>query len=158
MKPNKTNVMRILDAHNIAYNTLSYSHQGGAIDGRTVANLIGKSPSEVFKTLVTKAGTNVVVLMIPIDKTLDLKKAALAANQKSLEMVALEQLLPLTGYVRGGCSPIGMRYKYLTLIDESASKHQTIIFSAGKIGLQVEVSLNNLNKILPFILSTLTTD
>ncbi|MGD9604746.1 MAG: Cys-tRNA(Pro) deacylase [Bacilli bacterium] len=156
MKIEKTNVMRLLDTQKITYNVYTYPHQEQAVDGEMVASLIGKRPTQVFKTLVARAKNQIYVFMIPVCDSLDLKKAAIAANEKSLEMVGVSELLPLTGYIRGGCSPIGMRYKYSTFIEQKAEALDTIIFSAGKIGYQVELSLEDLGKILPIKITNLT--
>ena len=139
-KIEKTNVMRILDAKKIDYGTHAYPHaEGEAVDGITVAELIGKDPASVFKTLVAKSGAEHFVFMIPVADTLDLKKAAASVLKKSIEMVRVDEINPLTGYVRGGCSPIGMKSKFPTVIEEKALKQEKIIFSAGKIGFQVEM-------------------
>lgn len=139
-KIEKTNVMRILDAKKIDYGTYAYPHaEGEAVDGISVAELIGKDPASVFKTLVAKSGTEHFVFMIPVADTLDLKKAAAAVLKKSIEMVRVDEINPLTGYVRGGCSPIGMKTRFPTVIEEKALRQEKIIFSAGKIGFQVEM-------------------
>ena len=146
----KTNVMRLLDKSNIPYKTHSYANTF-AINGLEVAHAIGEDPERVFKTLVTsgKSGKNY-VFVIPVNSELDLKKAALAVNEKAVEMIKSKDLLPTTGYIHGGCSPIGMKKLFVTIIHESAKRYETIIFSAGKIGYQVEMSLENLSKMSPF--------
>ena len=146
MSDYKTNVMRILDKAKIAYKHYSYA-ETDAISGVEVAAALNQNPDQVFKTLVTtsKSG-NHYVFMIPVEKELDLKKAASAVGEKSVEMLKLKELLPLTGYVHGGCSPIGMKKQFVTVADESAKAFDTIIFSAGKIGYQVELSFDNLKK------------
>jgi len=145
----KTTVMRILEAAGIAYAHFEYA-SGEATNGEDVARLLGKDPQTVFKTLVTlgKSGRHY-VFMIPVAAELDLKRAALAAGEKSIEMIKSKELLPLTGYVHGGCSPIGMRKAFPTFIDETALLCDTITFSAGKIGLQVELPISDLQKVAP---------
>lgn len=137
----KTNVMRVLEQKKIPYVPHGYEHgEGEAVDAETVAVLIGKRPEEIFKTLVTKgAKGGYYVFVIPGNAQLDLKKAAKAAGEKSIEMLKVPELLPLTGYVRGGCSPVGMKKLFPTVFDESALSLETITVSAGKIGRQVEV-------------------
>lgn len=140
MAEQKTNVMRTLEKMKIRYTPHEYPHGDTAVDGRTVAELIGKEPESVFKTLVARgASKTIYVFVIPVMKELDLKAAAKAVNEKSVEMVHVVEINALTGYVRGGCSPIGMRKQYATTFDESALAQDTIVVSAGKIGAQVEV-------------------
>lgn len=155
MKEEKTNVARLLEAQKIAYHLYHYPHSDQALDGEMVAKLINKDPKQVFKTLVARAKHQVYVFMIPVSDSLDLKKASFVVNEKSLELVGVNELLTLTGYVRGGCSPIGMRYKYPTYIDEKAKNYESLIFSAGKIGVQVELSLEDLEKAIPLKLGKL---
>ena len=144
----KTNVMRILDKHKINYCAYSYIDTG-AISGEDVAKVLNQNPLQVFKTLVTIAKSgNYYVFMIPVDKSLDLKKSAIYLKEKNIEMLKQKDLLPLTGYLHGGCSPIAMKKLFPTIIDLSASNFNTIIFSAGKIGYQVELSLADLKKII----------
>lgn len=152
----KTNVMRMLDKHKINYKHYSYADTD-AISGVEVAVVLNQNPAQVFKTLVTtgKSGRHF-VFMIPVEKELNLKKAALAVKEKSVEMLKSKELLPLTGYIHGGCSPIGMKKVFTTTIDESAQNFDTIIFSAGKIGYQVEVSLEDLSKMIHFNLCNIT--
>lgn len=152
----KTNVMRMLDKAKVKYNHYSYADTE-AISGTEVAAVLGQDPKRVFKTLVTVAKSgNHYVFVIPVEKELDLKKAAHAVNEKSVEMLKSKELLPLTGYIHGGCSPIGMKKFFKTTIDSSATNFETIIFSAGKIGYQVEISLNDLQKIIRFELHEIT--
>ncbi len=148
MSDYKTNVMRILDKAKITYKHYSYA-ETDAISGVEVAAALNQNPDQVFKTLVTtsKSG-NHYVFMIPVVKELDLKKAASAVGEKSVEMLKLKELLPLTGYVHGGCSPIGMKKAFKTVIDSSAKNFDAIIFSAGKIGYQVELNPQELSKII----------
>lgn len=148
----KTNVMRILEQHKINYQSYCYVDTG-VISGIDVAAVLNQDPRQVFKTLVTVANSNSnYVFLIPVDKELDLKKAARAVGEKSISMLKSKELLPLTGYVHGGCSPVGMKKQFKTIIDQSASNFETIIFSGGKIGYQVETSLDQLKKILKFTL------
>ena len=147
-KEDKTNVMRVLDQKRIEYKSYSYG-DGTAISGTEVAAILGKDPSSVFKTLVTvgKSGQHY-VFVIPVGKELDLKLAAKAAGEKNIEMIKSKELLPLTGYVHGGCSPIGMKKFFTTFVDESAKNCSTILFSAGKIGRQVELDPKDLEKVI----------
>ena len=145
MAEQKTNVMRVLEQKKITYTPHSYPHGDDAVDGATVAQLIGKAPEQVYKTLVTVgASKHHYVFVIPVLAELNLKKAAKAVGEKSIAMLHVSELLPLTGYVRGGCSPIGMKKQYQTVYHESALEQQTIIVSAGKIGSQVELEPNAL--------------
>ena len=154
----KTNVMRILDSKKIKYNNYSYVNTD-AISGVDVAAAIGADVNQVFKTLVTVGKTsNHYVFVVPVQKELDLKKAAKAVNEKSIEMLKQKDLLPLTGYIHGGCSPIGMKKFFKTTIDDSAKQFQTIIFSAGKMGYQVEVTLEDLSKVIRYDLCDITKD
>lgn len=139
MKELKTNVMRILDQKKIPYIPHTYPHGEEAVDGATVAALLGQDVNAVFKTLVTKGASGYFVFCIPVARELDLKKAAKAVGAKSVEMLPVSQLLSLTGYVRGGCSPVGMKKAFPTVFDESALSQSAIMVSAGKIGHQVEV-------------------
>ena len=146
----KTNVMRILDQKKIKHKTYSYVGTG-AISGTEVAEALGQNPKYVFKTLVTVGKSkNNYVFVIPVEKELDLKKAAKAVGEKSIDMIKSKELLPLTGYIHGGCSPIGMKKFFKTIIDISAEEYESIIFSAGKIGYQVEMSMEDLSKIIRF--------
>lgn len=152
----KTNVMRALDSKKVKYINHSYIDTP-TTNGVEVAKILGQNPADVFKTLVTtsKSGTNY-VFVIPVAKELDLKKAAKAAGEKSIEMLKSKELLPLTGYVHGGCSPIGMKKPFKTFIDKSAAEREVIIFSAGKIGYQVELTLPELSKAINYSLEDLT--
>lgn len=152
MKQDKTNVMRILDQKKIPYNSYTYD-SSEAISGIEVATILQQDPKQVFKTLVTVgASKKNYVFVVPVYAELNLKKAAKAVGEKSIEMIKSKELLPLTGYIHGGCSPIGMKKLFTTVIDQSATECDTIIFSGGKIGYQVELSLDNLNKVIPFTL------
>ena len=137
----KTNVMRLLDQRKVPYTPHAYPHgDGEAPDGVTVARSLGLDPDRVFKTLVTKgASGGYYVFDIPVAATLDLKKAARAVGEKSVAMLPSKELLPLTGYVHGGCSPVGMKKPFPTVFHRSALDQETILVSAGKIGFQVEV-------------------
>lgn len=147
-KAEKTNVMRILEQKKIAYKSYEYSDTD-AISGVEVAEVLGENPNQVFKTLVTVGATKTnYVFMIPVHKELDLKKAAKAVGEKSIAMIKSKELLPLTGYIHGGCSPIGMKKQFRTVIDVSAEAFEMILFSAGKIGFQVEVALADLQKVV----------
>ena len=142
MSEEKTNVMRVLDQKKIPYTPHSYPHnEGEAVDGATVAALIGRDPSEVYKTLVTRGASKAnYVFVVPVLAELDLKKAAKTVGEKSIELIHVKELTPLTGYVRGGCSPIGMKKRFKTVVDATAQDHAAILVSAGKIGRQVELS------------------
>lgn len=137
----KTNVMRVLEQHKIAYTAYEYPHGKEAVDGVTVAELLGQDVRQVFKTLVTKgkSGGNY-VFVIPVSAELDLKKAAKAVGEKAVEMVHMKELLGLTGYVRGGCSPVGMKKAFPTVFDQTAETLPSIMVSAGRIGSQVEAA------------------
>lgn len=152
----KTNVMRILEQKKINYQSHSYADTD-AISGTQVAEVLGQNPCQVFKTLVTAGNTKRnYVFVIPVAKELDLKKAAQSVKEKNIEMIKSKDLLPLTGYIHGGCSPIGMKKSLKTVIDETAVLQDTIIFSGGKIGYQVELSLQELKKVIDFELADIT--
>lgn len=144
----KTNVMRILERQKIAYNY--YCYEGtGAVSGIEVAAALGEDADRVFKTLVTVSRSRrYYVFMIPVAAELNLKKAAAAVGEKDVEMLKQKDLLPLTGYVHGGCSPIGMKKQFPTVVHNSAENYATIIYSAGKVGYQVETSLAGLRKVI----------
>ncbi len=147
----KTNVMRVLDQKKITYKHYCYINLGEEVttNGVEIARLLGEDVSRVFKTLVTVAKTGQhYVFMVPVARELDLKKAAKAVGEKSIEMIPQKELLPLTGYIHGGCSPIGMKKAFPTVISESASGFEHIIFSAGKVGYQVEVAPKDLEKVI----------
>jgi len=139
-KEEKTNVMRTLEQKKVPYTAYTYPHEEGvAVDGETVARLLEQDPGQVFKTLVTKgASGGYYVFDIPVAETLDLKKAAKAVGEKSIAMLAAKELLPLTGYVHGGCSPVGMKKLFPTVFHESCLDYDAIMVSAGKIGYQVK--------------------
>lgn len=143
-KEDKTNVMRLLDAANIAYTPHTYD-PNGPTDGVSVANILGQDEGAVFKTLVTRgASGGYYVFDVPVAESLDLKKAARAVGEKSVAMIAQKELLPLTGYVHGGCSPIGMKKPFPTVFHETVILYDTICVSAGKIGCQVECAPEDL--------------
>lgn len=144
----KTNAMRILDAKRIAYEVMTYDNKDGKIDGISVAHKIGKEVSIVYKTLVTQGSRqSLYVFVIPVEAELDLKKAAKTAGEKKMEMVPVKDIQKWTGYIRGGCSPVGMKKLYPTFIDQSASSLETVVVSGGKIGLQVELSVEDLKEV-----------
>lgn len=152
----KTNVMRILDKKKIKYNHYCYA-ETGETNGERVAEILGQNPDYVYKTLVTvgKTGVNY-VFVIPVNRELDLKKAARSVGEKSIDMLKAKELLPLTGYIHGGCSPIGMKKFFRTTLDKSAENHATIYFSAGKVGYQVELSPDDLAKVIRFKYADIT--
>lgn len=140
-KEDKTNVMRLLDKAKVAYTAREYDHADGAIDGEAVAKKLGQDPARVFKTLVTRgASRNYYVFVVPVRAELDLKKAAKSVGEKSVEMIHVAEINKVTGYIRGGCSPLGMKKAYPTRIDASASGFDTIMVSAGRIGAQIELA------------------
>ena len=145
----KTNAMRKLDAMKISFR--EYTYEGdGTQTGVEIAEMLGQNADQVFKTLVTAGRTGQhYVFMIPVACELDLKKAARAVGEKSVEMVKSKELLPLTGYVHGGCSPIGMKKFFKTTVHETAILYDTIIFSGGRIGYQMELPLESLQQVIP---------
>lgn len=157
-KIEKTNVMRILEQKKIAYKSYEYQSTG-AISGIEVAAALSEDVNQVFKTLVTVGSSKRnYVFMIPVHKELDLKKAAKTVGEKSIAMIKSKELLDLTGYIHGGCSPIGMKKQFKTVIDISASNFETILYSGGKIGYQVETALTDLKKIVPYEFSDVVVD
>ncbi len=149
----KTNVMRLLDGKKIKYSSYNYV-DSGVISGTDVAKVLNQDPERVFKTLVTESSSKKnYVFLVPVEKELDLKKAAKAVGEKSISMIKSKDLLPLTGYIHGGCSPIGMKKQFVTVIHETAESFDTILFSGGKIGYQVELPLDELKKIIRFELA-----
>lgn len=144
----KTNAMRILDAKKVSYDMLTYDNRDGKIDGVSVAEKIGRDPIEVFKTLVAQgASKNLYVFVIPVAEELDLKKAAKAAGEKNIEMLPVKDIQKWTGYIRGGCSPIGMKKEYKTFIDESARPLDSMVVSGGKIGVQIVLAPGQLTEV-----------
>ena len=147
-KEEKTNVMRTLEQKKIPYTAHTYPPDG-PVDGVSVAKSLGQDPSHVFKTLVTKAASgNYYVFDIPVAENLDLKKAARAVGEKSVDMLPQKELLPLTGYVHGGCSPVGMKKQFPTVFHESVLRCETVMVSAGKIGFQAECRPEDLLKLV----------
>lgn len=141
MAEQKTNVMRLLDQKKIKYTAREYPHTDAPVDGVTAAALMGQDPARVFKTLVARgASKKIYVFDIPAAAELDLKKAAKAVGEKSIAMVHVSEITALTGYVRGGCSPVGMKKQYPTVFHETAAGLDTVIVSAGRIGFQVELA------------------
>lgn len=144
----KTNVMRILEQKKIKYTPHEYAHGDEAVDGVTVAEICGQNPAQVFKTLVAQgASKKVYVFVIPVAMKLELKAAAKAVGEKSIAMVHVNEINALTGYIRGGCSPIGMKKRYTTTYHDSIIEQETVMVSAGKIGYQVELSPDDLIKL-----------
>jgi len=145
----KTNAIRKLESEGVAHKAYEYEQSDGKIDGISVAEKIGQPLDRVFKTLVTvgkTTGHNVFV--VPVESSLDLKKAAIATGDKYIEMIKIKDLEPLTGYIHGGCSPIGMKKPFPTFIEETAVLHETIFLSAGRVGLQVEISPEDLAEVV----------
>lgn len=139
-KEEKTNVMRVLEQKKVPYTPHAYPVGDVAPDGVTVARMLGQDPAAVFKTLVAKgASGGYYVFDVPVEATLDLKKAAKAVGEKSIAMLPAKELLPLTGYVHGGCSPVGMKKRFPAVFHQSCLEQETICVSAGKVGFQVEV-------------------
>lgn len=155
----KTNVMRILDKAKITYKAHTYDHSDGAIDGAAVAEKMGQNPEQVFKTLVIKgAGRDYYVFVVPVLKELDLKKAAKSVGEKHVEMIHVKDINKVTGYIRGGCSPIGMKKQFVTVFDKSAENIEAIIVSAGKIGYQIELAPKDLIEIVGAKTAEITAD
>lgn len=154
----KTNVMRILEQKGISYQPHFYGHTGAA-SGTEVAEILKEDPERVFKTLVTvgKSGQHY-VFVIPVEKELDLKKAAKAVGEKSVAMLKAKELLPLTGYVHGGCSPIGMKKVFLTTIGQQVEGLERFFFSGGKIGAQVEMAPGDLKKVIRYQVADVTAE
>ena len=143
-KMQKTNAMRILDTMKIPYAIYEYPHGDEAVKGDEVASLIGKDPSHVYKTLVLRGHSKeIYVFVVAVNEELDLKKCALAVKEKSVEMIKVSELLPLTGYIRGGCTAIGMKKKYRVTLSDRAKELDTITVSAGKIGMQMELKVED---------------
>lgn len=148
VKISKTNAMRILDSKKISYELITYENKDGKIDGVSVAEKINKDPKTVFKTLVAQGNSkNLYVFIIPVEDELDLKLAAKAAGEKKVEMISVKDIQKWTGYIRGGCSPVGMKKAYPTFIHESANQLEKIIVSGGKIGLQMELHVEDLQEV-----------
>ncbi|MBQ8063691.1 MAG: Cys-tRNA(Pro) deacylase [Clostridia bacterium] len=156
MKKNeKTNVMRVLEQKKVPYEAHAYAPEGmdasdvAALSGEQIAQRLGEPVERVFKTLVTRGKSGQYsVFVVPVAEELDLKKAAKAAGEKSISMIAQKELLPLTGYVHGGCSPVGMKKQFPTFVHETAENYETFYVSAGKVGVQVELAAENLGKVI----------
>ncbi|RKJ44554.1 Cys-tRNA(Pro) deacylase [bacterium 1XD8-76] len=148
----KTNAIRLLEQKKIPFTVHNYV-DSGVISGMEVAQVLGEDPEMVFKTLVTvgKSGEHY-VFVVPVNRELDLKKAAHAAGEKSISMIKSKELLDLTGYIHGGCSPVGMKKFFKTFMDKSAESHRTIMVSGGKIGYQIEIAPEELSKVIRFTL------
>jgi len=156
-KEEKTNVMRILDGKKIPYESHSYEPDA-TLTGEDIAGILGEDPDKVFKTLVTQGKSKAYyVFVVPVRAELDLKKAAKAAGEKSIDMIKQKELLPLTGYVHGGCSPIGMKKAFPTFIHETAQNLDKIFVSAGKVGFQIELAPEALIEVAGCTLSNITT-
>ncbi|NME81652.1 Cys-tRNA(Pro) deacylase [Clostridium sp. SM-530-WT-3G] len=149
VKETKTNAMRLLDRNKVEYTTHSYKNEDGKIDGIAVAHKIGKDEESVFKTLVTVGHSKEnYVFVVPVAEELDMKKAAKAAGEKNIEMIHVKDINKITGYIRGGCSPLGMKKVFKTFIHNTATTYPTIVFSGGKIGSQIEMNPNDLPKVI----------
>ena len=146
----KTNPMRILDRAKVSYTVHDYTSTG-SVAATDVASVLGEDPKEVFKTLVTQGKSErYYVFVVPSDKELDLKKAAAAVGEKSVQMIPSKELQPTTGYIHGGCSPLGMRKQLRTVVDSSAEQCARFYVSGGKVGIQIEMDFNDLRKVLEF--------
>lgn len=153
IKIQKTNVMRVLDQKKVSYDYYTYPHNNEAVDGVEVSKLIGVEKEKVYKTLVTRSSinkNNYYVFVIPVASQLDLKKAAKSVKEKAVEMVHVKDLLQITGYVRGGCSPIGMKKFFPTTFNNTINNITEIVFSAGKIGFQVKIQVKDISKIIKY--------
>ena len=152
-KIQKTNVMRVLDQKKVSYDYYTYPHNNEAVDGLEVSKLIGVEEEKVYKTLVTRSSinkNNYYVFVIPVASQLDLKKAAKSVKEKAVEMVHVKDLLQITGYVRGGCSPIGMKKFFPTTFNNTINNITEIVFSAGKIGFQVKIQVKDISNIIKY--------
>lgn len=157
MAQSKTNAMRMLDKAKITYQFHEYDHEDGAIDGVSVAHKLNQDPARVFKTLVTQgASKQFYVFVIPVAKELDLKKAAKTVGEKSVAMLPVADLLKTTGYIRGGCSPVGMKKLFVTAIDATAQQQPTVMVSAGRIGAQIELTPQDLQTVSRGVFAPLT--
>lgn len=154
----KTNAIRMLEKAGLDFKIHDYQDTD-AVSGVEIASVLNEDPDKVFKTLVTvsKSGQNY-VFMVPVEKELDLKKAANSVNEKAISMVKSKELLPLTGYIHGGCSPIGMKKLFTTVLHISAENYENIFFSGGKIGIQIETTKEALLKLVPFKLCDIVVD
>lgn len=156
MSETKTNAMRILEQNKIGYTPHSYPHGKEPPDGAQVAALLGEDPANVYKTLVTKGGNNYYVFVLPVLKELDLKKAAKAVSEKSVEMIPVKDINKVTGYIRGGCSPVGMKKLYKTVFAAECKSIKKIIVSGGKVGLQIETEPEKLVNLVEGIIEDIT--
>lgn len=145
----KTNVMRILDSKKIKYDTYTYNFEDKN-DIKNTSELINKPPEIIYKTLVTKSNRDYYVFIIPINEYLDLKKAANSVNEKKIEMIKEKELYPLTGYVHGGCSPIGMKKFFKTTFHDDIKTQREIIFNGGKVGVQIKVNVSDIEKVIEY--------
>lgn len=153
----KTNAMRILDANKMNYEVMTYDNKDGKIDGVSVAEKIEKDPSIVYKTLVAQGNSkNLYVFIIPVEAELDLKKAAKVTNEKKIEMIPVKDIQKWTGYIRGGCSPVGMKKAYPTFIDHNANNIAQIVVSGGKIGIQIMLKVSDLQGVSNATMADLT--
>ncbi|MFC6293531.1 Cys-tRNA(Pro) deacylase [Macrococcus epidermidis] len=152
----KTNALRKLDQKKISYETFTYSIEEDQVDGITVANKIGQPVEEVYKTLVLQGKNNYYVAVIPVEATLNIKAISKVVGEKKLEMLAVKNLEKTTGYIRGGCSPVGMKKQFPTVIDASAQTHEKIIVSAGQIGIQMKVNVDELIQLINAKVSRIT--
>ena len=159
-KVQKTNAMRYLDRCKVNYDVHTYEHKDtDPVDGIHVCQMLGQDPVNVFKTLVTQANTKeFIVFMLPVADELDLKKCAKVAGVKHVEMIHVKDINKITGYIRGGCSPLGMKKQFRTFIDKSAFEQAHIFFSGGKIGTQIEMDPHDLIKVIPMEAADLITD
>ena len=149
MKISKTNAMRILDSAKVSYEMREYDSSDGHIDGLAVAHKVGKNPEEVFKTLVTVGHSRAnYVFVIPVAEELDMKKAAKSVSEKNIEMIHVKDITKITGYIRGGCSPVGMKKAFKTRIHSSAQALDIMIVSGGKIGLQMDICPMDFKKVI----------
>ncbi len=156
--PEKTNVLRLVGSLGLPYREHTYE-PNASLSGAEVAQMLGQDPERVFKTLVTtgKSGAHY-VFMLPVGAELDLKKAAKAVGEKAIEMLRSKDLLGLTGYIHGGCSPIGMKKQFPTTVHETAQLYETILFSAGRVGCQIELAPEHLKQIVPIVYADISKD
>lgn len=155
-KEEKTNAVRLLAQKKLDFTTHDYT-DSGAVGGMEVAQALGQDPQRMFKTLVTQGHSGgYYVFLVPVCAELNLKRAAAAVGEKSIAMIKSKELLPLTGYIHGGCSPVGMKKLFPTVIDRSAEQFGSILFSGGRIGLQIETGLQELAQVVPFRLEEIT--
>jgi Cys-tRNA(Pro)/Cys-tRNA(Cys) deacylase len=153
----KTNAMRILDSKKIPYQLMTYDNQDGKIDGVSVAQKINKDPHIVYKTLVAQGSSKeIYVFIIQVEAELDLKKAAKATKEKKIDLIPVKDIQKWTGYIRGGCSPVGMKKNYATFIDRSVNELETVVVSGGKIGFQIELSVDHLQMVTDATIEEIT--